>query len=172
MCGLPALQRARPWRPEGPNECSHPRNLVTAAALFAAGRRVALFGVPAPFTATCTSLHVPAYAALAGELLSRVDEVVCLSVADPYAMHAWRQGFAFAAGSDAERISFLCDPAAEMAAALGMVEDKSSTGLGHRCARFSMVVRDGVVAAFQVVGSKDAAAEDAANVLAQCTRAD
>lgn len=55
------LVRAHPWYADQSND--EVDNAVDGSVLLA-GRRVAIFGVPAPFTGTCTSQHVPGYQAL------------------------------------------------------------------------------------------------------------
>ena len=55
------LVRAHPWYADQSND--EVDNAVDGSALLA-GRRVAIFGVPAPFTGTRTSQHVPGYQAL------------------------------------------------------------------------------------------------------------
>merc|ERR1712008_258277 len=57
-----------------------------------AGKKVALFAVPGAFTGVCHNAHVPSYSKNAAALTSKgVDKIVCVSVNDPYTMHAWAQ---------------------------------------------------------------------------------
>ena len=49
-------------------------NAVTMSDLFK-GRTVALFGVPAPFTGTCTMAHYPPYQKLQDEFLAKGVDV-------------------------------------------------------------------------------------------------
>ena len=54
------------------------------------GRRVALFALPGAYTPTCSTGHVPRFVELAPELHKHgIDEIVCLSVNDPFVMEAW-----------------------------------------------------------------------------------
>ena len=68
------LQKARPWHPDGGESNDAVDNHVELEALLG-GRKVVIFGVPAPFTGTCTNVHVPGYAALSNEFLAVSDEV-------------------------------------------------------------------------------------------------
>ena len=158
---LLSLQKCRPWHMDGQSNQAVD-NAVPLSDLFGPGRKVALFGVPAPFTGTCTTAHVPPYKALADEFAAKgVDELVCFSVADPYAHHAWAK----AMGVDLSKISFLCDPDGSVTAAWELAADYSATNLGERSKRFSMVVNDGAVSSFQLV---DEAEKDAEVLLGQC----
>jgi peroxiredoxin len=155
-----SLVHAHPWF--GSDSNTEADNLVDCADLFA-GRRLAIFGIPAPFTGTCTEVHVPGYQALQDEFVGKVDELICFSVCDPYAMDAWRSSM----GVDPTKITFLADTAGKATTAWGLEWDLAEVSLGIRSKRFSMLVEDGEVKAFNLV--EDAAA-DAAVLLAQCSQ--
>jgi glutaredoxin-like protein len=102
------------------------------------GRRVALFALPGAYTPTCSTGHVPRFVELASELRKHgVDEIVCLSVNDPFVMDAWQRE------QNASALTFLPDADASFTAAMGMLVDKSEAGLGKRSWRYSMLVNDG-----------------------------
>jgi peroxiredoxin len=155
-----SLQKARPWYmsdAEGSNMADD--NAVTLKDLFEK-QTVALFGVPAPFTGTCSNEHYPGYKALADDFLQAgVDRIVCYSVADPYAMDGWAK----ALKNDAEKITFMADPDSLFAKAYGLDAAYDAVSLGQRSIRFSMVVADGKVEAFHKV---DDAVKDAETLLA------
>jgi glutaredoxin/glutathione-dependent peroxiredoxin len=160
-----ALQKARPWytcKDAGSNNASD--NQVLLKDLFAMGRTVVIFGVPAPFTGVCTHEHYPAYRALQQQLLTKCDEIVCFSVSDPYAMHAWSVALGNETTSmddttrndtttTARPITFLTDDVSNpiFAKAYGVSKLYDSCSLGLRSERFSMIVVDGVVHAFRTV---------------------
>jgi len=106
-----------------------------------AGRRVLVFALPGAFTPTCSSAHVPGYVARLNDFRDAgIDEVICLSVNDPYVMDAWQRA------ERAEGIRFLADPAAEFAQAIGLTTSNNEKGLGVRSRRYSMLVDKGTIA--------------------------
>ena len=84
-----------------------------------AGKKVVMFGVPGAFTPGCSKTHLPGYVAAAGDLKAGgVDEIVCVSVNDPFVMEAW--GKDQAAGG---KVRMLADTTAELTKALGLELD-------------------------------------------------
>ena len=83
------------------------------------GRKVILFALPGAFTPTCSTAHVPGYVAhLKSFRDAGIDDVVCLSVNDPFG---------------------------EFTRAMGMSIDHRDAGLGTRSWRYSMLVNDTVI---------------------------
>lgn len=149
-------QKARPWYnddTEGSNLAAD--NAVDMAGLFK-GRKVAVFGVPGPFTGTCTYAHVPPYKKLAADFKAKgVDELVCYTVADPYSHYNWAK----AMDVDTEKITFLADADCEWAKENDLDRDYKGASLGVRSARFSMIVDDGKVTSFNMVEDAEKDAE-------------
>lgn len=117
----------------------------TVADIFG-GKTVALFAVPGAFTPTCSARHLPSFRDKAGDLSGKgVDEIVCLSVNDAFVMGAW---------GDAENVGqtmrMIGDGNGEFTKALGLELDGSGFGLGTRSQRYSMLVKDGVVAQLNI----------------------
>ena len=105
------------------------------------GRTVVFFAVPGAYTPTCSMKHLPGFVEKSGELRSKgVDEVVCLSVNDPFVMGAW--GKDQGAGG---KVRMLADGNGEFTRAVGLEMDGSAFGLGKRSQRYAMIVRDGKV---------------------------
>jgi glutaredoxin-like protein len=105
-----------------------------------AGRKVILFALPGAFTPTCSTAHVPGYVAHLKEFRDAgVDDIVCLSVNDPFVMEAWQRS------EKAQGVHFVADPFAEFTDQMGMAIDHRDAGLGRRSWRYSMLVNDGVV---------------------------
>lgn len=105
-----------------------------------AGRNVVVFSLPGAFTPTCSSTHVPRFNELANAFKSEgIDEIVCLSVNDPFVMQAW------AKDQEAQHIRFLSDGNGEFTRGMGMLVGKEDLSFGSRSWRYSMLVRDGVV---------------------------
>lgn len=118
---------------------------VTTDALFA-GRIVALFSVPGAFTPTCSAKHLPGFIGHADALRAAgVDEIVCVSVNDAFVMTAWGQS-----AGVGDTVTMIADGNGDFVGALGLTMDGSKFGMGLRGQRFSMLVRDGVVAQLNV----------------------
>jgi glutaredoxin-like protein len=112
---------------------------LDSADLFA-GRRVIVFALPGAFTPTCSTLHVPGYLSrLADFRAAGIDDVVCMSVNDPYVMGAWQQA------EKAQGIRFIADPFGEFTESMGMSVDHRDASLGTRSWRYSMLVDNGKI---------------------------
>ena len=110
---------------------------MRSAELFG-GRRVILFALPGAFTPTCSTAHVPGYVAHLKDFRDAgVDDIICLSVNDPFVMEAWQRS------EKAQGIHFVADPFAKFTQAMGMAVDHQDNALGTRSWRYSMLVDDG-----------------------------
>ena len=106
-----------------------------------AGKTVALFAVPGAFTPTCSAKHLPSFVNNAEALKAKgVDQIVCLSVNDPFVMKAWADK-----NECGESVFMLPDGNATLTKALGLEMDGSGYGLGTRSQRFALIAKDGVV---------------------------
>ncbi|XP_028806515.1 peroxiredoxin-2B [Neltuma alba] len=104
----------------------------------AAGKKVIIFGVPGAFTPTCSLKHVPGFIERAEELKGKgVDEIICVSVNDPYVMGAWAKSF-----PENKHVKFLADGSAKYNQALGLELDLTEKGLGTRSRRYALLVDD------------------------------
>lgn len=109
------------------------------------GRRVILFAVPGAYTPTCHSAHVPSFIRTKDAFAEKgVDEIVCVSVNDPFVMKAWGE----ATGASAAGITMLADAGSDLTAKVGMAFDAAPAGLLARSKRYAMLVEDGVVKVF------------------------
>lgn len=117
-----------------------------AFADYITGKKVVLFAVPGAFTPTCNLKHLPGYVANADAIKARgVDEIICLSVNDPFVMKAWGES----AGATG-KVTMMPDWKAELVTAMGLTLDAAGAGLGTRAQRFSMIIENGIVKDLQV----------------------
>lgn len=124
---------------EGPKE-------VTTTDVFK-GKTVVLFAVPGAFTPTCHRNHMPGYVENASAIKAKgVDAIAVTAVNDVFVMDAWKK----ASGADGKIDWFLADGAGTFAKAIGLDADLTPFGMGVRSKRYSMVVKDGKVAALNV----------------------
>lgn len=121
-----------------------PANKVNLADLSAKGK-VVVFAVPGAFTPGCSKTHLPGFVSSADKLKgSGVNEIVCLSVNDPFVMQAW--------GKDqgaADKVRMLADVSGEFTKAVDLGVELAPLG-GYRSKRYSMVVENGVVTQLNV----------------------
>lgn len=111
-----------------------------------AGRKVVIFGLPGAYTGTCTTAHVPSFIRNMDALKDKgVDEVICLSVNDPFVMGAWGES----TGANDAGISMLGDPECKLTEAMGLRFDAPPVGLIARSKRYALMAEDGVVKVFQ-----------------------
>lgn len=109
-------------------------------------RKVVIFAVPGAFTPTCHSAHVPSFIRTKDQFDAKgVDEIICVSVNDPFVMKAWGD----ATGAAAAGITMLADASSEFTKALGVDFDAPPAGLMARSGRYAMLVENGTVTLFQ-----------------------
>ena len=112
---------------------------VKSSELFR-GRRVIVFALPGAFTPTCSTAHVPGYVARLNDFhQAGIDDIMCLSVNDPYVMEAWQRA------EKAEGVRFIADSDGGFTAAMGMSIDHRGASLGTRSWRYSMLVDNGKI---------------------------
>jgi glutaredoxin/glutathione-dependent peroxiredoxin len=144
------------------NGCSIGPNPVKVAEA-AAGKTIAIFGLPGAFTPTCSAKHVPGFVAQADEFRKAgVDEIWCVSVNDAFVMGAWARD-----QKATGKVRMLADGSAEFAKATGLTLDLTARGMGLRSTRYSMLVKDGKVAALNLEAPGKFEVSDAGTLLAQ-----
>lgn len=130
---------------------------VSSEELFA-GRSVVLFSVPGAYTPTCSKEHLPGFVENAEAIKAKgVDEIICLSVNDPFVMAAWGSEH----GADG-KVRMLADWDAGFTKSMGLDQDIGAAGLGVRGKRFSMRVKDGVVESLDIEEGKGVTVSGAA----------
>jgi len=113
---------------------------ITTSELFD-GKTVVVFSLPGAFTPTCSASQLPGYNRLAPVFkMNGVDDIVCISVNDAFVMREWQRG------QNAGNVTMIPDGNAEFTEGMGMLVDKRDLGFGQRSWRYSMLVKDGVIA--------------------------
>ncbi|MGY6697404.1 MAG: redoxin family protein [Roseinatronobacter sp.] len=111
------------------------------------GRKVVIFAVPGAFTPTCHSAHVPSFIRTKADFDAKgVDEIVCISVNDPFVLKAWGD----ATGATEAGLTLLADGTGAYTKAVGMDFDAPPVGLMGRSKRYAMLVEDGKVSILHV----------------------
>lgn len=109
------------------------------------GRKVIIFGLPGAYTGTCSTAHVPSFIRTAKNFAEKgVDEIICVSVNDPFVMKAWGE----ATGATAAGITMLGDTDSSFTKAIGMEFSVPQSGFFDRSRRYSLLAEDGVVTQF------------------------
>lgn len=109
-------------------------------------KKVVIFAVPGAFTPTCHSAHVPSFIRTKNQFDAKgVDEIICVSVNDPFVMKAWGE----ATGATAAGITMLGDAQSEFTKAIGMDFSAPPAGLVARSKRYAMLVENGTVTLLQ-----------------------
>lgn len=107
-----------------------------------AGRKVVIFAVPGAYTGVCTTAHVPSFVRTKAKFDAKgVDEIICISVNDPFVLKAWGE----VTGATEAGITMLADAESAFTSAIGMEFTAPPVGLIKRSARYAMLVEDGVV---------------------------
>jgi peroxiredoxin 5 len=102
--------------------------------------------VPGSWTPGCSATHLPGYVANAEKIKAKgVDEIVCLSVNDPFVHSAWGK----AHGADG-KVRMLADTNADLTKALGVEIDLTKALGSVRSKRYSAIIEDGVFKTFNV----------------------
>ena len=110
------------------------------------GRKVVIFAVPGAYTPTCHSAHVPSFVRTKDQFDAKgVDEIICVSVNDPFVMKAWGES----TGATDAGITMLGDADSTFTKALGMEFSAPPAGLNDRSKRYAMLVEDGKVTLLQ-----------------------
>ena len=112
-----------------------------------AGKKVVIFGLPGAFSGTCDNVHLPSFLEnKAGFDAAGVDEIICVTVNDPFVVGAWDA----ATGASAGGITILGDSSGAFTKALGVNFDAEVVGFYGRSNRYAMLVENGTVKLFQL----------------------
>lgn len=110
------------------------------------GRKVVIFALPGAYTGTCTTAHVPSFMRTKDQFAAKgVDEIICISVNDPFVMQAWGES----TGATEAGLTFLADADASFTKAMGLTFSAPPAGLIDRSKRYALMAEDGVVKVLQ-----------------------
>ena len=98
-------------------------------------KKIIVFGVPGAFTSTCSNKHFPSYINLHEDLkIKGISSIYCLSVNDPSVMKAWQAQY-----PEGSKIIMIADGNADLTKSLELDKDYSSSFMGLRSKRFSLI---------------------------------
>ena len=106
------------------------------------GRKIVVIGLPGAFTGPCSTIHIPSFIRTAAAFRAKgVDEIICISVNDPFVLKAWGE----ATGAAEAGINLLGDADGAFTRAVGMEFTAPPIGLFGRSNRYAVLVDNGVV---------------------------
>ncbi|MBW4462048.1 MAG: redoxin family protein [Nodosilinea sp. WJT8-NPBG4] len=112
---------------------------LSAADLFD-HKTVVAFAVPGAFACPHSPVQLLAYNEYAEVFRANgVDEILCISVNDPFSLAAWAQA------EGADQVRFIPDVNGDFTRQMGMMVNLFDKGMGYRSWRYSMLVKDGVI---------------------------
>ena len=106
------------------------------------GRKVIVFALPGAFTGPCSTSHIPSFIRTAAAFRAKgIEEIMCISVNDPFALKAWGE----ATGATAAGITHYGDADGSFTKGLKMDFTAPQLGLIGRSNRYALVIDDGVI---------------------------
>jgi len=109
-------------------------------------KKVIVIGVPGAFTPNCSKTHLPGYVAQAEEIRKKgIDEIICISVNDPFVMSAWGEN-----QKATGKVRMLADTNGELTHALELEIDLKTPLGSIRSKRFAALFENGVCKIMEV----------------------
>ena len=103
------------------------------------GKKVVIFALPGAFTNTCSSKHLPGFIEKSARFKKEgVDEIICISVNDPFVMSKWGE----ATGAIDVGIKMLADPASDFTKSIGTEFTVPPIGFFNRSKRCAFIVEN------------------------------
>jgi len=109
-------------------------------------KKVIVIGVPGAFTPNCSKTHLPGYVESFDQLKKKgIDEVVCISVNDPFVMAAWGEN-----QKCSGKVRMLADTNGQLTHALDLEIDLKTPLGSTRTKRFASIFENGVCKVMEV----------------------
>ena len=103
------------------------------------GKKVVIFALPGAFTNTCSSKHLPGFIEKSARIKKEgVDEIICISVNDPFVMSKWGE----TTGAIDVGIKMLADPASDFTKSIGTEFTVPPIGFFNRSRRCAFIVEN------------------------------
>lgn len=103
-------------------------------------KTVVAFAVTGAFTCPFSPIQLLGYNEYAQVFRENgVDEIICISVNDPFSLAAWAQE------EGADQVRFIPDLKGDFTRQMGMTVNLFDRGMGYRSWRYSMLVKDGMI---------------------------
>ena len=103
------------------------------------GKKVVIFALPGAFTNTCSSKHLPGFIEKSARIKKEgVDEIICISVNDPFVMSKWGE----TTGAIDVGIKMLADPASDFTKSIGTEFTVLPIGFFNRSKRCAFIVEN------------------------------
>ena len=103
------------------------------------GKKVVIFALPGAFTNTCSSKHLPGFIEKSARIKKEgVDEIICISVNDPFVMSKWGE----TTGAIGVGIKMLADPASDFTKSIGTEFTVPPIGFFNRSKRCAFIVEN------------------------------
>ena len=103
------------------------------------GKKVVIFALPGAFTNTCSSKHLPGFIEKSARIKKEgVDEIICISVNDPFVMSKWGE----TTGAIDVGIKMLADPASDFTKSIGTEFTVPPIGFFNRSKRCAIIVEN------------------------------
>ncbi|EDO17682.1 hypothetical protein Kpol_1004p59 [Vanderwaltozyma polyspora DSM 70294] len=103
-------------------------------------KTIVITGAPAAFSPTCSISHIPGYLEKKDELLKKADQIIVLTVDNPFAQQAWARQLGV---TDTTKLKFASDAGAHFIKSLGLELDVGNGVFWS--GRWALVVKDGIV---------------------------
>ncbi|OQO01819.1 hypothetical protein B0A48_12292 [Cryoendolithus antarcticus] len=121
-----------------------PGNKVTLSRELASGKGL-IIGVPAAFSPSCSSTHIPGY--LSHPSLQSAGKVFVVSVNDAFVMKAWGESLD---PDGTSKVRFLADPNGTFTSQMEMAFDSTAIFGNDRSKRYAVRTQDGKVTGVDV----------------------